>query len=141
MTISKYTNLEGLYYTHEKYESTEVKRIINELLGHDYFPSMFNNSTRFLALKILNERELVFKDKCFNPYGNYTVTCIKILKIDRRARMARIKTLFSCDNPRKINKLYNEITQYSNNKILNSSKKITKFLEKKGVISAEEKTA
>ena len=102
---------------------------------------MFNNSTRFLALKILNERELVFKDKCFNHYGNYTVTCIKILKIDRRARMARIKTLFSFDNPRQINKLYGEITQHSNNKKLNSSEKITKFLEKKGVISAEEKTA
>ena len=85
MHISKYTNLK-VKFPHSW--GAEAKEDINYILGHDYFPKMFNNSTRFLELRALNEREMIFKDKCVNDLGNKPeiVTCIKSIVINRRTK-------------------------------------------------------
>ena len=50
MNISKNTNLLDLFYKHG--HGHEAKRIINEVVGHDYFPKMFNSSTAFFNFSI-----------------------------------------------------------------------------------------
>ena len=131
MRISKYTKL------NERFPHSwgaEAKEDINYILGHDYFPRMFNNSTRFLELRALNEREMVFKDKCVNNWGNKPeiVTCIKSIVINRRTKSVNINKLYESNSTREINKIFSELnSQYDK---ITSIKKVLNFLKKGGYI-------
>ena len=138
MNISKNTNLLNLFYKHE--HRREAKRIINEVVGHDYFPKMFNSSTAFLELLILNERELIFKEKCVNNWGKYPeiVTSIKHIKINRKTKTKTVNTLFETNNMRTINNLFTDLKYKFYHNKLNSSKQVMNFLRGKGVISEQQ---
>ena len=135
MYISKCTNLK------EKFPhliwGARAKADINYILGYDYFPRMFNNSTQFLELRALNEREMIFKDKCVNNWGDKPeiVTCIKSIVINRRTKSVNINTLYESNNTREINKIFSELnSQYDK---ITSVKKVLNFLEKGGYIVNE----
>ena len=131
MHISKYTNLKG-QFPHSW--GVEAKEDINYILGHDYFPRMFNNSTRFLELRALNEREMIFKDKCINDWGDKPkiVTCIKSIVINRRTKRVNINKLYESDSTREINKIFSELNSQYNK--ITSIKKVLNFLKKGGCI-------
>ena len=125
MYISKFTNLKR-QFPHSR--GAEAKEDINYILGHDYFPRMFNNSTRFLELRALNEREMIFKDKCVNDWGDKPeiVTCIKSIVINRRTKRVKINKLYESNNTNKINKIFSEL-KYDK---ITSIKKVLNFLKK-----------
>ena len=131
MHITKYTNLKGKF-PHSW--GAEAKEDINYILGHDYFPRMFNNSTRFLELRALNEREMIFKDKCVNGWGDKSeiVTCIKSIVINRRTKRVNINKLYESNSTQEINKIFREINSQYNK--INSIKKVLNFLKKGGYI-------
>ena len=131
MHISKYTNLKGKF-PHSW--GAEAKEDINYILGHDYFPRMFNNSTRFLELRALNEREIIFKDKCVNNWRDKhkIVTCIKSIVINRRTKRVNINILYESNSIQEINKIFREINSQYNK--INSIKKVLNFLKKGGYI-------
>ena len=131
MHITKYTNLKGKF-PHSW--GAEAKEDINYILGHDYFPRMFNNSTRFLELRALNEREMIFKDKCVNNWGDKPeiVTCIKSIVINRRTKRVNINKLYESNSTQEINKIFREINSQYNK--INSIKKVLNFLKKGGYI-------
>ena len=131
MHISKYTNLKG-QFPHSW--GAEAKEDINYILGHDYFPRMFNNSTRFLELRALNEREMIFKDKYVNDWGDKPkiVTCIKSIVINRRTKRVNINKLYESNSTQEINKIFREINSQYNK--ITSIKKVLNFLKKGGYI-------
>ena len=132
MHISKYTNLKERF-PHSW--GAEAKEDINYILGHDYFPRMFNNSTRFLELRALNEREIIFKDKCINNWGDKPeiVTCIKSIVINRRTKRVNINKLYESNSTQEINKIFREINSQYNK--ITSIKKVLNFLKKGGYIA------
>ena len=138
MYISKYTNLKEKLNSHSW--GAEAKEDINYILGYDYFPKMFNSSTAFLELLILNERELIFKEKCLNNWGKYPeiVTSIKLLKINRKTKTKTVNTLFETDNMRTINNLFTDLKYKFYHNKLNSSKQVMNFLIGEGLISEQQ---